>query len=199
MRCTTAIFIGIVVAAASLSGATDSQAQTPANTPIDAQPPASAARSLIGLVTPLWVDLTAAQQQALQPFAAQWNTYPQAEKRSWVKLADRFKSMTPDQQTKLQIRMRDWAKLTSEQRIKARSNFGMATKATQEQRVAEFEQYKELTPDQRRVLRNAGSTSNTAVAKAGARGGLAPEAAQPLAPKNDSPDLGRPVKPAGKS
>ncbi len=158
-----------------------------------------AQRNLAAMLQPLWVDLTSAQQQVLQPFAAQWNTYPQNEKRSWVKLADRFKNMTPDQQAKLQVRMRDWSGLTPEQRMRARSNYGIANKATQEQRVAEFEQYKELTPGQRRVLRSAGVTSNTAMAKSGARGGLAPDAAQPLAPKNDAPETGRPVKPVGKS
>jgi hypothetical protein len=179
---------------ASLSSA---QGSTP--TAPSASPSANTSRNLVALVQPLWVDLTPAQQQVLQPFAAQWNTYPQNEKRSWVKLADRFKAMPPDQQSKLQMRMRDWAALTPDQRSRARSNFGIAKKAPQEKRVAEFEQYKELTPDQRRVLRAAGSTSNTAVAKAGTRGGLAPEAAQPLAPKVDTPETGRPTKPAGKN
>lgn len=37
-----------------------------------------------------------------------------------------------------------------------------------------------MTPEQRAVLRNAGWTSNTAARHAGARTGLAKEAAQPL-------------------
>ncbi len=189
---TTAFSAVVFICGASL-------AQTAATQPAPSGPVVAPARNLAAMVQPLWVDLTPAQQQVLQPFAAQWNTYPQNEKRSWVKLADRFKAMPSDQQAKLQVRMRDWAGLTPDQRTGARSNFSIATKATQEKRVAEFEQYKDLTPDQRRVLRTAGSTSNTAVAKSGARSGLAPEAAQPLAPKNDAPETGRPVKPTGKS
>jgi hypothetical protein len=194
---TAALVVALSILAYLVSGvlAGTVQAQTSPQSPTASVP----TRNLSAMLQPLWVDLTPVQQQVLQPFAAQWNTYPQNEKRSWVKLADRFKSMTPDQQAKLQMRMRDWSGLTPEQRMRARSNYGIANKATQEQRVAEFEQYKELTPDQRRVLRSAGVTSNTAVAKSGVRSGLAPDAAQPLAPKNDSPETGRPVKPVGKS
>lgn len=85
--------------------------------------------------------------------------------------------------------MVEWSNLTPEQRLRVRSNFGIAKKAPQEQRVAEFQQYRAMTPEQRRVLRSAGTTSNTAALYAGARTGLAPEAAQPIN-KNVAPATG---------
>jgi hypothetical protein len=137
-------------------------------------------RNLAALVQPLWVDLTPAQQKALAPFAPKWNTFPTQEKRSWVKLADRFGSMTPEQIAKLQARMKIWAELSPEQRLRARANYNLASKLPQDQRIAEFEQYRGMTPEQRKILRSAGKTSNTAALYSGTRSGLAAEAAQPI-------------------
>jgi hypothetical protein len=140
-------------------------------------------RNLASLVQPLWVDLSPAQQQALAPFAAKWNTFPTNEKRSWVRLADRFSSMPSEQKVRLQARMKDWAEMTPEQRNRARANYNLAAKAPSAQRQAEFEQYRGMTPEQRKVLRSAGKTSNTAALYEGSRSGLAPEASQPLTPE----------------
>jgi hypothetical protein len=157
----------------STSGATKSNLPEP-------KPPVIAPRNLAALVQPLWVDLTPVQQQALAPFSAKWNTFPREEKLSWVKLANRFGSMNPEQITKLQTRMRSWVELTPEQRVRARANYNLASKLPQDQRVAEFEQYRGMTPEQRRILRSAGKTSNTAALYSGSRSGLATEADQPL-------------------
>jgi hypothetical protein len=155
-------------------------------------------RNLAALVQPLWVDLTPTQQQALEPFAAKWNTFAKAEKLSWVKLAERFGSMNPDQRATLQKRMRAWAELTPEQRVRARANYNLASKVPQDQRIAEFEQYRGMTPEQRKILRLAGKTSNTAALYSGTRSGLAAEAAQPLVP--DGVSAAKPnVPPAKKS
>ncbi len=146
----------------------------------ESKTPVVAPRNLAALVQPLWVDLTPVQQQALSPFSAKWNTFPREEKLSWIKLANRFGSMNPEQITKLQTRMRAWVELTPEQRVRARANYNLASKLPQDQRVAEFQQYRGMTPEQRRILRSAGKTSNTAALYSGSRSGLAAEADQPL-------------------
>jgi Protein of unknown function (DUF3106) len=152
---------------------------TPAKLP-ETKTSVAPVRNLAALVQPLWVDLSPAQQQALAPFSARWNTFPREEKLSWVKLANRFGSMNPEQTAKLQTRMRGWADLSPEQRVRARANYNLASKVPQDQRVAEFEQYRGMTPEQRKILRSAGKTSNTAALYSGTRSGLATEAAQPL-------------------
>jgi Protein of unknown function (DUF3106) len=76
--------------------------------------------------------------------------------------------------------MRAWADLTPEQRVRARANYNLASKAPQDQRIAEFQQYRGMTPEQRKILRSAGKTSNTAALYSGTRSGLAAEAAQPI-------------------
>jgi Protein of unknown function (DUF3106) len=167
--------VALNVHAQTMSTPTASQGAIP-----ESKNPVAAPRNLAALVQPLWVDLTPAQQQALAPFSAKWNTFPREEKLSWVKLASRFGSMNPEQITKLQTRMRAWVELTPEQRVRARANYNLASKLPQDQRVAEFEQYRGMTPEQRRILRSAGKTSNTAALYSGSRSGLAAEAAQPL-------------------
>lgn len=137
--------------------------------------------SLLPLVQPLWSDLTTEQQAVLEPFAGQWNTWSAAEKRTWVRLADRVPKMAPDAQERTAQRVREWAALTPEQRRLARQNYRLAKRLPPDERQARWESYRDLTPEQRAVLRTSGWTSNTAARHAGARTGLAKEAAQPLA------------------
>ena len=166
---------------------------TPANA---ASPSVVPVRNLLPLVQPLWSELTPSQTTVLAPMAGQWNSFTLSDKRSWIKLASGFQKLPVDQQQKATARMVEWASLTPEQRLRVRSNFGIAKKAPQEQRVAEFQQYRAMTPEQRRVLRSAGTTSNTAALYAGSRTGLAPEAAQPMI-KNVVPVPGAIAPPAG--
>lgn len=149
----------------------------------------TSARNLAALTQPLWIDLTPTQQQALAPFARKWNTFSTAEKRSWIKASERFASLSGEQRARLQSRMKEWAELSPEQRNRARANFNLAANAPKDRRVAEYNQYKEMTPEQRQVLQTAGRTSNTAAGYAGTRTGLAVEAAQPFSAANDAKNL----------
>ena len=137
--------------------------------------------SLLPLVQPLWSDINPAQQAVLAPFEAQWNGWSAAEKRSWVKLADRFPKMSPQARERAGERIREWAALTPDQRRLARQNYRLARRLAPDERQAQWERYREMTPEQRSVLRTSGSTSNTAARHAGARTGLAKHAAQPFA------------------
>ena len=160
--------------------ATPAPSATPARAaPVAEQRPR---QSLVPLVKPLWSDLTPTQQQVLEPFASQWNVWPAQEKRTWMVLADRIPRMKPDQQARARERIEAWAALTPEQRLLARRNYRLAKELPKDERVAQWERYQQMTPDQRAVLRASGWTSNTAARHAGASTGLAKEAAQPLAP-----------------
>lgn len=138
--------------------------------------------SLLPLVQPLWSELTPTQQFVLAPFADQWNTWPLAEKRAWVELADRVPRMSAEQQARAHERIHEWAALSPEQRRLARQNYRLAQQLPKDERVAQWQQYEALTPEQKGVLRSAGTTSNTAARHAGARTALAKEAAKPIAP-----------------
>ena len=142
--------------------------------------PAAPRASLLPLVRPLWSELTPAQQAVLGPFATQWNSWSAQEKRIWVSLASRVPRMAPDARERAHERIREWAALTPDQRRLARQNYRLAKRLPPDERQAQWERYQEMTPEQRSVLRSAGWTSNTAARHAGARTGLAKEAAQPL-------------------
>jgi hypothetical protein len=179
-------------------------------TPLDVSPPTSqeaapiVARttappqraSLSAILEPLWVDLTQAQQIALAPFAPEWNTWPTAEKKSWVALADKLPAMSPESRAKAQRRILEWANLSPEQRRLARANYRLAKERPARQRVEEWQSYQSMTQEQREVLRRAGSTSNTAAGHAGAPTGLAKEASQPLPRSATPPPGGNAVVPA---
>lgn len=138
-------------------------------------------RNLVRLVQPLWVDLSDVQRVVLEPFSAQWNTWPTAEKRVWLSLADRFPTMSDSAKTRTRSRILEWAALSPEQRRVARANFRLAKQLPRNDRVVQLMRYRQMTPEQRTVLRESGATSNTAARYAGSRTGLAKQAAQPLA------------------
>jgi hypothetical protein len=169
--------------------------QAPAPIIARTEPPPERA-SLVAMLEPLWVDLTDAQQQALAPFAPEWNTWPKAEKKSWIALADKLPSLSPERQEKARRRILEWANLTPEQRRVARANYRLAKERPAQKRVEEWQNYQSLTQEQREVLRKAGSTSNTAAGHAGAATGLAKEASQPLPRVSTPPPAGESFVPA---
>ncbi len=143
-------------------------------------PNPTARQSLLPLAQPLWSELKPAQQDILAPLDAQWNSMPIDEKRSWVAMAARFPKMSAAEQLRASARIRELAKLNHEQRRMVRQNYRLAKSLPQHERLAQSEQYQNMTDEQKRVLQTSGSTSNTAAKHAGSRTALAKEASQPL-------------------
>ena len=54
----------------------------------------------------LWKDLTLAQKQALEPLAGEWDTMEPIRKQKWLGIGKRYASMKPDEQVRVQERMR---------------------------------------------------------------------------------------------
>ena len=142
--------------------------------------PATRSALLPASVVPRWNSLSPAQQTLLEPFKDSWTTLPDAEQRAWAELALRFPRLPAEQQERAQKRIQEWAALTPPQRQMARSNYRLAKVLPPEARVQQYEAYRELSPEQRGVLRSAGSTSNTAAALASPTVGLAKNASQPM-------------------
>ena len=74
---------------------------------------------------PTWGELTQEQQQILAPLAGDWDNLEPARKRNWIGIAKRYPKMKPDEQARAQRRMQAWAKLTPEERQKARELAGV--------------------------------------------------------------------------
>ncbi len=137
--------------------------------------------SLLALAQPLWSELSAFQRETLAPLEPSWNSLPLAKKRSWLALTEKMPRMSSAERAKAQVRIREWASLSPEQRRMARNNYRLAKSLDRDERVATWESYRQMTPEQRSVLRANGWTSNTAARHAGSPTGLAKEAARPIA------------------
>lgn len=101
---------------------------------------------------PLWDDLSSAQQVALAPLEPEWNRMEGPRKRKWIEMSSRFASMPASEQQRVHERMRQWLKLTPEQRELARENYSRANRLAQGDKAADWENYKQLTADQKRKL-----------------------------------------------
>lgn len=137
--------------------------------------------SLLPQVAPAWMSLTDGERAVLSPFESQWSTWSVDERRAWVVVARRFPKLSAQQREAMSVRIREWAVLTPQQRRMARQNYRLARSLPKAERAEEVRRYQDLTPDQKQVLEDNGTLSNTAARHAGARTGLAKQAAQPLA------------------
>lgn len=149
-----------ILASLSLIGATIYAADaasnglpaTPAAQPNIEVPANSVKPSSKPLTSPLWSELNPAQQHALMPLAAEWNRLEPIRKRKWLEIGNKFAMMKPDEQARLQGRMRDWAKLTPEQRRVARESFARTKKLNPDQKSAQWQQYQQLPEEQKKKL-----------------------------------------------
>jgi hypothetical protein len=101
---------------------------------------------------PMWVDLTQAQQEALEPLSSHWDSMSDAHKRKWIALSHNFKSLSGEEQEKLHSRMAEWVGLTVQERIQARLNFAQTQKLAPEEKRAQWEAYQALTDEERKEL-----------------------------------------------
>ncbi|KVU80258.1 DUF3106 domain-containing protein [Burkholderia ubonensis] len=121
---------------------------------------ASAAIALTADLAPLpaaagplsWARLTPAQHVALAPFADQWDSFSDARKRKWLKIAARYPKMTPDAQKRLQERMAEWVRMTPEQRRVARENYQTAKDLSAQARERAWKAYQQLPEEQKQRL-----------------------------------------------
>ena len=104
---------------------------------------------------PAWAELAADQQAVLAPLKTDWDQLSTARKRTWVGIANRYPSMKPEEQQRVQMRMQKWAKLTPEQRRAAREQYKSIGKLPPEKRQAlrqQWAEYQALHPGEKRML-----------------------------------------------
>jgi hypothetical protein len=107
---------------------------------------------------PAWDELTAEQQQALQPLASHWHALNAGHKRKWLALSRNYAKMSADDQTTLHSRMIEWAALSNRQRAQARLNFAEVKRVPADERKAKWEQYQALSEDEKRRLADRAPT-----------------------------------------
>ena len=114
--------------------------------------PTTRATALPAAVKPLWASLTPQQKLALTPLAPEWNKMDEIRKKKWLEIANKYASMKPDEQARVQERMQAWMKLTPEQRMQARENFARSKQINPEQKSAQWQEYQQLSDEQKKQL-----------------------------------------------
>lgn len=70
-----------------------------------------------------WNELGKAEQAALAPLSADWNSMPARQREKLLVVARDFPTLSPGRQKLLHSRLRAWSRLTAEERQIARDNY----------------------------------------------------------------------------
>ena len=81
---------------------------------------ASQAAIVPPLPQPSWKQLSTEQQRILAPLSGEWDMMEGFRRKKWLGIAQRYQSLSPEEQARMQRRMTSWAKLTPEERKHAR-------------------------------------------------------------------------------
>lgn len=108
------------------------------------------------IAQPAWKELPAGHQQILSPLAGEWDNLEPWRRKKWLGIAERYPSMSAKEQARIQRRMKDWAKLTPEERRAAREKYKKLKKAPPERREAvkqRWQEYKALPEEEKQRLK----------------------------------------------
>ena len=122
-----------------------------------------------------WPELSRAQQAALKPLEVSWPAIASDQKQKWLEVSARLPALSPAEQVRVQARMAEWARMTPLQRGQARLRFGEAKRVAPEDRVAQWDAYQALPPEQKRDLASRAAPAPAPVAASGAVRVGAPE------------------------
>ena len=114
------------------------------------------------LPQPSWKQLSTEQQRILAPLYGEWDKMENIRSKKWLGIAERYPTMSQDDQRRMQERMREWASLTPEQRAKARDIYKDFNQLPTEQKQAvkqKWEAYSNLPPEERQRVRQEGKSS----------------------------------------
>ena len=120
----------------------------------------------------LWVSLPPAEQQALAPLQAQWNSFPEKQQHNLRYVAQHSPKLSPIEKQRFQSRLVIWAKLTPAQRDAAREKYRAFSQLSEEKR----EQVKLMIKQQQALKARQAQQAASAVIIIGAS---APAAIQP--------------------
>jgi hypothetical protein len=148
-------------------------------------PPPTPSPSALPLMAPApapaWAELDAEQQSALAPLAPYWNQLGPQRKRKWLAVSNHFNQLSEEEKAKLHDRMTDWVQLSAQERNQARLNFAAAPKLSNDEKLAHWQAYQSLSPQDRQVFIQRAQPK-----PAGAATVIKPVPAQKLTPQPDA-------------
>ena len=108
------------------------------------------------LSQPSWAELNVEQKRILAPLSGEWDKMEGFRRKKWIGIAQRYPSLSADEQIRMQRRMTDWAKLTPDERKRAREKYKALQKDAPEQKEAvkqKWQEYKELPESEKNRLK----------------------------------------------
>ncbi len=99
-----------------------------------------------------WKNLSPLQQAVLASLESDWPTFSQSRKIKWLKVANRYPTMSAADQERLQGRMSEWSKLPQKDRLMARDNYLSSMQFPPEQKKAAWESYQQLSEEEKQKL-----------------------------------------------
>jgi len=99
-----------------------------------------------------WKNLSPLQQAVLASLESDWSSFNQSSKMKWLKVADRYPTMSAADQERLQGRMSEWSKLPQKDRRMARDNYLSSLQFPPEQKKAAWESYQQLSEEEKQRL-----------------------------------------------
>jgi hypothetical protein len=100
--------------------------------------------------------LDAEQRSILAPLSTEWDKTEGFRRKKWIGIAQRYPSLSADEQMRMQRRMTDWAKLTPDERKRARDKYKSLQKDSPEKKEAvklKWQEYKELPESEKSRLK----------------------------------------------
>jgi hypothetical protein len=166
--------------------------------PLAAEPPTTA---VIGTPPqPSWSLLNAQQKAVLAPLAAEWDKLDNIRRKKWLGIAERYPAMKPEEQRRVQDRMREWAVLTPEQRAKVRDTYKEFNQLPSEQKQTlkqKWEAYSNLPPEEKQRVRQEGKSSQLLAPPPAAE--PAPAAQEQVAADTETTPAAQPVTEPGRN
>ena len=111
---------------------------------------------VLPLSQPSWAELTVEQKRILAPLAPEWDKMEGFRRKKWIGIAQRYSSLSADEQARMQRRMTDWAKLTPDERKRARDKYKSLQKDPPEKKEAvklKWQEYKQLPESEKTRLK----------------------------------------------
>ena len=115
-------------------------------------PPTSSAQTLTSNVGIHWNKLTDSQKEILGPLENDWDSLGVERKQKWLQVAAKFSKLPSSDQERLKSRMREWAKLSSNERRIARDNYLQSLNIPSEKKAEAWQAYQQLSPEERKKL-----------------------------------------------
>jgi Protein of unknown function (DUF3106) len=99
-----------------------------------------------------WQELNASQRASLRPLEQSWPGIDANQKQKWLEIATRFPTLQPEEKSRIQARMTEWAQLSAAQRRDARVNYQQARQVAPRDRRSQWEAYQSLPPEEKSKL-----------------------------------------------